>query len=313
MSRQLALPCFAKINWVLKILGRRSDDYHELRTVYQTVDLSDQMVLEACSEDTIELQVSGRSVAEEKNNLVYRAADLLRNAVGRPAGVRVHLEKRIPVGGGLGGGSSNAGTALLGLNQLWDCRLSMSQLAELGAELGSDVPHFLWGGITLGRGRGEEVTPWPDRLPEQKLLLLYPNLEISTREAYSLGEWDACPAPEELTREDPDTKIIRFCEAVEEGKNAFAYVENDFEGPLLDVYPILAEAARGLKDAGCERVLLCGSGSTLLGLAEAGQLEEAAREAVERKLGEVFLCHTLSRQQYRNHLGNCGLDIPPVS
>ena len=310
MSRQLTLPCFAKINWILKILGRRSDDYHELRTVYQTVDLSDQIVLEDCAEDTIELEVSGRSVAEGKDNLVYRAADLLRSAAGRPAGVRVRLEKRIPVGGGLGGGASNAGMALLGLNQLWNCRLSLSQLAGLGAELGSDVPNFLWGGITLGRRRGEEVFPWPDRLPEQRLLLLYPNLEISTREAYSLGEWNACPGPEELTTEDLDTKIVRFCEAVERGEDASAYLENDFEGPLFDGYPILAEAALGLKGAGCESVLLCGSGSTLLALAEADHLEKVATEVLERKLGEVFLCHTLSRQRYRELLRNCGLDIP---
>ena len=310
MFRQLTLPCFAKINWILKILGRRRDGYHELRTVYQTIDLSDQIAFEVCCEDTIELKVSGRAVAAGKDNLVYQAAHLLRKTMDRPVGVRVRLEKKIPVSAGLGGGASNAGTALLALNQLWNCGLSLSQLAGLGAQLGSDVPNFLWGGMTVGRGRGEDVLPWPDRIPEQRLLLLYPNLEISAREAYSLRAWGTWPDPEVLTTEDSDTRIIRFREALERGGDASTYLENDFEGPLFDRYPVLEEAARWLKDVGCDRVLLCGSGSTLLAVIEAGQLESIARRVLDRKLGEVFLCRTLSRQQCRRTLRTCGLELP---
>lgn len=306
MSNRLSLPSFGKINWLLKVLGRRVDGYHEVRTVCQTIDLRDEMVFEVNSGSSIELEVHGRGVAKGESNLVHRAAEVLRTAVGSSSGARLRLGKKIPIGAGLGGGAGNAAVALLALNQLWGCRLELDQLARLGARLGSDVPLFLWGGTTLGLGRGEEVFPWPDRIPEQSVLLLYPNLEIPTGEAYSLGNWGS----RVLTIKASDTRIDRFRKAVEERKKGWAYLENDFESPLLKKYPLLVEASQGLKSAGCERVMLCGSGSTLLGLAAPRHLEKAAETILQRKLGEVFLCHTLSRQKYQRILKDCGLDVP---
>lgn len=309
MSQRLSVPSFAKINWVLKVLGRRVDGFHEVRTICQTIDLRDEMIFEVSSGSAIELEIQGRAVARGEGNLVDRAARVLKTAVGSALGARVRLEKKIPIGAGLGGGAGNAALALLALNQLWGCGLGLDALARLGAEVGSDVPLFLWGGTTLGRGRGEEVFPWPDRMPEQSLLLLYPNLEVSTAEAYSLGNWESESDPV-LTKEASDTRIDRFREAVQERKKGWSYLENDFESPLFERYSLLAEAARRLKSAGCERVMLCGSGSTLLGLATPSHLEKAAEAVLERRLGEVFLCHTLSREKYRAILGDRGLDVP---
>jgi len=127
----------------------------------------------------------------------------LRKTSGSQAGIRIRLEKKIPVGAGLGGGSSNAAMALLALNQLWDCKMDEKELFELAGQLGSDVPFFLVGGTAVGWGRGTEVVPLPDLLEEKSLLLLYPDLEVSNSKAYALGEWGTYDGTQILTRERP--------------------------------------------------------------------------------------------------------------
>lgn len=150
--RRLSVPSFAKINWALKILGKRSDGYQQIRTIYQTIDLSEEIVLETTSDPVIQLEVQGRKVARGEDNLLYQTADLLRKTAGSQAGIRIKLKKKIPVGAGLGGGSSNAAVALLALNQLWDCKMDEKELVELAGQLGADVPFFFcgWHGRWVG-------------------------------------------------------------------------------------------------------------------------------------------------------------------
>lgn len=309
-SRPLTVPSFAKINWILKILGKRADGYHELRTVFQTLDLRDEITFEPVSEPVIVLQAGGRQVLGDRGNLVYRAADLLRRTARVQGGVNMRLEKRIPVGAGLGGGSGNAAVTLLALNQLWGCGFDCPQLNRLAAELGSDVPFFLQGGTAFAKGRGEDIECWPDWRPEEALLVVYPHLEISTQAAYALGNWGPWREAPALTKPVLDTKIRRFCKAVERKEKAWTYLENDFQGPLFSHYPLLAELGRSLQDAGCRQVLLCGSGSAILGLAGTSRLEKAAQAILQRRLGEVFLCRTLSRNRYRTILSASGLEWP---
>jgi 4-diphosphocytidyl-2-C-methyl-D-erythritol kinase len=305
--RRLSVPSFAKINWILKILGKRSDGYQQLRTIYQTVDLSEEVVFETTSTREIQLEVEGRKVAPGEDNLLYQTADLLRKTAGSQAGVRIKLEKKIPVGAGLGGGSSNAALALLALNQLWDCKMGEKELVDLAAQLGSDVPFFLVGGTAVGLGRGTEVVPLPDLPREKSLLLLYPHLEISTVEAYSLGEWGTYGETEILTREWVENTMQDLLRAVGPKGDGWSFLENDFEDILFAHYPVLVEAREALKKAGCERVMLCGSGSTLLGFGSDKQVKEAAVVITREGIGETFLCRTLSREQYRQILTNSGL------
>ncbi|MCH8025313.1 MAG: 4-(cytidine 5'-diphospho)-2-C-methyl-D-erythritol kinase [Chloroflexi bacterium] len=184
----LRLRAPAKINWSLEVLRKQPDGYHEVRTVLQTIALSDWLTLTPAHD--VSLQITGeaftraaRALAEEppESNLAYRAAELLRETAGAAAGVRIELEKRVPVAAGLGGGSSDAAAVLRGLRKLW--RLSTdaiddAALAAVAADLGSDVPFFLRGGLALASGRGTELTPLPDS-PRQRLLVAWPERSAS--------------------------------------------------------------------------------------------------------------------------------------
>ncbi len=295
---ELVVPSFAKINWVLEVLGKREDGYHELKTIYQTIDLQDEIALEPVADPVIRLRVQGREVAQGEDNLVCRAASLLRSTADVKQGVRIRLKKRIPVGAGLGGGSSNAAVALLALNKLWECGLSRKELTQLAARLGSDVPFFLVGGTALGLERGEKVLPLVDLVQEQNLLLFYPDLRLSTRQAYSLGGWQNYPEERMLTTEDLDTTMQRLHETVNQKTEDWSFLKNDFEDILFERYPVLAEAQQRLTEAGCKKVMLCGSGSTLLGLGGIRQARRAVQPILQGTRSEVFSCRTLSRERY---------------
>ncbi len=305
---RLVVPSFAKFNWSLNILGKRRDGYHELRTVFQTVDLCEQIVFETLDDSGIEVKVEGKKLPEGKGNLLYRAADLLRTVAGSRRGAVIFLKKRIPVAAGLGGGSSNAAMGLLALNQLWKCGLTGEDLVRLASQLGSDVPFFLVGGTALGVGRGEKVIPLPD-LSDEFLIVLYPGLAMPTKEAYELGSWGIQTGPNLLTKKDLDTTIQRFCLSRKRGHEGCDLLKNDFEEPVFRRYPFLAEVKRTLQEIGCERVMLCGSGSALWGLIRAERAEKAAEVMSKKRMGEVFLCETLSRKRYRQILKQSGLSL----
>ncbi len=307
---QVSLLSYAKINWVLRVLGRRPDGFHEIDTVFQTIDLADELEFEAAPGHRIELSVTGRTTGPLHANLVYRACRLLQSRLQSPCGMKVHLDKRIPVGGGLGGGSSNAAVTLLAANHLWKAGLSRAELAELGAELGSDVPFFLFGGTARAAGRGERLTLLPDSPRRYPLVLLFPGFHVSTREAYELGGWKRIePGSVVLTTQRLDTKIQRFHEALAQGEDVGPLLENDFEGPVFSHYPAFAEAFTRLKNAGCDSVLLSGSGSTLFGVLGSEQEAESAAASLSREAtGEVFRCHSLSRQEYTQVLMRAGLE-----
>jgi len=186
-QNQLSLPAPAKINLFLHITGRRADGYHELQTLFQLLDYGDQLDFERRDDSTITLSPTHPTIAE-KDNLVYRAAKALQQQAlqhnpGHHYGVSIHLSKCLPLGGGLGGGSSDAATALIGLNQLWQLDFSREQLAAIGLELGADVPVFIHGRTAWAEGIGEILSPVD--MPECWYLILAPNIEVSTVTIFS--------------------------------------------------------------------------------------------------------------------------------
>ncbi len=183
MNTQLSLRSYAKINWTLDVLYRREDGYHELRTIYQTISLHDRLHLSE-TDGAIEISCDDERVPRDETNLAYKAAALLREEAGVRKGARIQIEKRIPVAGGLGGGSSNAAVALLGLARLWQVEADERMMTRLAMKLGSDVPFFLVGGTALGVGRGEEVYPVEDACCDS-LLLVNPGFAVSTAGAYA--------------------------------------------------------------------------------------------------------------------------------
>ena len=182
---RLTLNSPAKINLMLHITGRRADGYHLLQTVFQFIDLTDLMVFESTETPDIS-RLSSQTPVAESDDIVLRAAHLLQSRFGVERGVQIAIDKNIPIGGGLGGGSSNAATCLLALNQLWELNLSLDELSETGLELGADVPVFVQGYAAWADGVGERLTPI--ELPLPYYLVIYPNINVSTAEIFNAGE-----------------------------------------------------------------------------------------------------------------------------
>lgn len=178
----LSLLAPAKLNLFLHITGRRADGYHQLQTLFQLLDVGDLLHFSANQQDAVHLSCDDATLANT-DNLIYRAAMALKPYAAANAGVDIHLEKRIPMGGGLGGGSSDAATTLLALNQLWQLQLTTAQLAEIGLRLGADVPLFVHGHTAFAQGVGEELTPV--QLPENVYLVVTPNCHVSTAAVFT--------------------------------------------------------------------------------------------------------------------------------
>jgi 4-diphosphocytidyl-2-C-methyl-D-erythritol kinase len=185
----IALKAWAKINLSLIVLGKREDGYHDLHTVMAAIDLNDDLHFDHADRQGIFLECSGRPVANDRDNLVVQAARLLAESAGIQPRLKIRLHKRIPIGAGLGGGSSDAATCLAGLNLFWNLNLPIAALARLAAVLGSDVAFFLYNSVALCTGRGEIVQPIPQRC-RRPILLIIPDFSLSTRLVYSLYSSD---------------------------------------------------------------------------------------------------------------------------
>ncbi|ENW93519.1 4-(cytidine 5'-diphospho)-2-C-methyl-D-erythritol kinase [Acinetobacter sp. NIPH 298] len=229
----------AKLNLFLHITGRRENGYHELQTIFQLIDLYDWMTFEETNEEVIQIQ--GLAEVQLEQNLIYRAAQLLRPHAKKPCGLKIQIEKNIPMGAGLGGGSSNAATTLIVLNQLWQCGLNDQQLAEYGVQLGADVPIFVYGRNAWAEGIGEHLS-FID-LAQKKFIILKPDCFISTQQLFS---------QKSLTR---DSKITTFC-AYQLQPSLF---RNNFEPLARQLYPEVEEAMQYLDQFGLAK--LTGTGA----------------------------------------------------
>lgn len=306
MEEKFTLPAFAKINLGLRVLGRRPDGYHEIQTVFQTVTLHDRLTFESLPDGELELSCDAADVPTDDANLVCGAALALRERCGAEGGARLRLEKSIPAGGGLGGGSSDAAAALLGLTRLWKLGLKGGELAEIGARLGADVPFFLTGGTALGTGTGTEVVPLADA-PERHLLIVSPGVTVSTAEAYKALNARALTKAERAVTLSVSRAESQIRDSLREG------LRNDFEPAVFRLHPEIARARAALEGAGARSAALSGSGSSVFGLFESGAEAARAAEALRLESGwRVFRCATLSRAAYAATLGACAEALRPV-
>jgi 4-diphosphocytidyl-2-C-methyl-D-erythritol kinase len=293
--KSVRVPAYAKVNLRLDVLGRRADGYHELRTVFQAISLHDALSLEAKREPGIDLRIAGDSkLAGEpgQDNLVYRAIRELSREIGLRQGIRAVLTKRIPVGRGLGGGSSDAAAALVGLLRLTGKRVETARLLEIASGLGADVPFFLHGGRALGIGRGNEIYPLPD-LPRRHVLVISPHeIAVPTKDAY---QW----LSQELTNQEDPTRLVQFCALCWSPQGGA--LSNDFEAAVFPRYSRLAAIKRELLQQGAADASLAGSGSAVFGVYQ--HPAKARRAARAFPKDQVFLCSTLSRAEYRRKMG----------
>jgi 4-diphosphocytidyl-2-C-methyl-D-erythritol kinase len=255
-SRPLVLDAAAKVNLVLEVLRRRPDGYHEIVTVMQAVDLSDRVELEEC--DGLELSCQSPDVPTDGANLALRAAAALRKAAGVDRGVRIRLEKRIPVAAGLGGGSTDAAAVLLGLNRLWKLRWPLARLDEVAVTLGMDVPFFLRGGAALATGRGEAVRPLAAR--GLHLVLVNPRLSVSTAEVYGKV------TPSMYSNGEATRELVGALRSGRPGRVAGG-LHNGLEPAVASGYPQIAQMEAALTAAGALGTAMSGSGPTVFGVA----------------------------------------------
>ncbi len=246
----------AKINWTLEVLGKRADGYHEVRTILQTVALSDLVTLAPADELSLALSGEVGSLAGEpaEANLAYRAAAALRERAGVSAGAEIRLSKRIPVAAGLGGGSSDAAATLRGLRDLWGLSISDEALASIAAGLGSDVPFFLRGGSALASGRGDVLAPLPDG-PPQRLVLAWPE---RAGPADKTARMYAALRPEHYSDGSRTERLADRLRADEPVRDEDVY--NVFEQVLPKVDPNTAETFQRAADLGLGQPHLAGSG-----------------------------------------------------
>ena len=282
------LRSYAKINWTLDVLFRREDGYHELRTIYQTISLYDCIGLTITSGE-IEITCNDPRVPCDETNLAHKAAALLREAAGTKAGVRIEITKRIPVAGGLGGGSSNAGAVLLGLPRLWQVEVDQSRINEIAMALGSDVPFFLVGGTALGIGRGEEVYSL-EQVDCDHLVLANPGFAVSTAAAYSKLS--------RLTRLEA-VRIIPLTLLAAKGIPELPLAAgNDLEEVVEAAYPEIAEVRHRLLSLGARGALMSGSGATVFGVFDNLQTAEKARDQVRAAGWWAEAARTINRREY---------------
>ncbi len=293
---KITLPSFAKINWTLEILGKRPDGYHELRTLLQTVSLADTLHFEPL-EEGIEIVCDHPDVPRDETNLVHRAAALFAAQTGIRRGVRITIEKRLPVAAGIGGGSSNAAVTLLALQRLWDAPLPPQELFPLGAQLGADVPFFFLGGTCLGVGRGDEVYPVAE-IEASRLLLVNAGIAVPTREVYA-------NLPRELTNPSPVAKMplsLAAAYAACMQRDELPILHNDLENTVFARHPSLAEICRRLLQQGARGVRMSGSGSTIFALFDTEEARSTARREFEHHGWWCEPARTLDRITYRRRL-----------
>lgn len=288
-KQRLEVKAHAKVNLDLRVFGTRDDGFHELRTVFQSIELHDTLV---CVERAGPFTLKSRSasIPLDRSNLVWKAADALWKALGRPGepcDTIVTIEKNIPMEAGLGGGSADAAAALLAFARLWG-GAPVSLLREVAAGIGSDIPFFLSGGTALGLGRGEEIYPLVD-LPVHWVVIVQPAFGVSTAEAYTWYDEDRAAG----LKEPRELQVLPV-----PWPSRAAQMVNDLEPPVVRRHPEIAEVKAALKEGGAVAASMSGSGSAVFGLFRTRPAAARMVAPLARGGARTFLTRTLTRAEY---------------
>jgi 4-diphosphocytidyl-2-C-methyl-D-erythritol kinase len=324
----ITLRSFAKINLGLYIGPLRADGFHELRTVYQTVELHDRVQVRLARGEGVEIRCADERVPKDATNTCYRIAERTMSALGMALGAKsrviVEITKHLPIQGGLGGASGNAVATMLGLERALKQQLPTAERLKVAADVGSDLPLFLVGGTVLGVERGEEVYPLPD-LPSTPCVIATPEIGVSTPRAFA--DWDLRVAPK-LTPSDPSARMKEFGRTLSAWLSGPAWssskpgplsgapargggrvgnpllslvqagIANDFEEVVFLQHPELYEVKRALEQAGAKYASLSGSGAAVYGLFGSSSAAEKAVRALKKRGIPALATRTLTRQQY---------------
>lgn len=276
----------AKINLSLDVLYKRDDGFHELEMIMTTIDLADRIELELLDENRIVVQSQTRFVPDDERNLAYKAASLVKDRFSINKGVAIKIDKNIPVAAGLGGGSSDAAAVLRGLNKLWNLQLSIDELAQLGAEIGSDVSFCVYGGTALAKGKGEVITPLPAP-PKCWVVLAKPSIGVSTGEIYKKLELE--------NLEHPDTQVMLEAINTSNYEKMCRNLSNVLESVTLNLHPEVKQIKRDMKRFGADAVLMSGSGPTVFALVQHDSRMQRIYNGLRGYCNQVFAVRILGQ------------------
>lgn len=285
--KTMTLPAPAKINLGLSILGRLPNGYHEVKTIYTQVSLFDTLEIEGAIENKIEIHSEKSDIPTDEKNLVYQAAELIKNVGKVKKGVKIFLKKRIPVGSGLGGGSADAAATLAGLNQLWELNLSLDQLIKTAKLIGADVAYHLIGGVQLEIQGGERAGRFTSlgNLPTCSILVCFPDMEITSSQAYSQIEYD------KIGKNNLSLliKAIKNEDLNEIAKNLY----NDFEDWTLKKYPVIRKIKVDMIKYGVLGSLMSGKGSAVFGIFDSPKKAKVATDLLKKDFPKTHLVKPL--------------------
>ncbi len=284
MGEKLTLKAPAKINLGLDVLGRRDNGYHDVRMVMQSIGLYDDVTIEKVEEPGICLEINLDFLPTDERNIAYKAAKLLMDEFAISTGVKIKLEKHIPVAAGMAGGSTNAAAVLEGMNRLFSLGLTQKELMERGVKLGADVPYCIMKGTALAEGIGEILSPLPP-LPECYILIAKPGISVSTKEVYE--ELDSKEIPEH-------PEIDGILEGLEEAnlEKIVSAMGNVLERVTVQKYPVIDEIKQVMKKAGAMNAMMSGSGPTVFGIFKDRETAELAQQEIQKTKIAKDICLT---------------------
>lgn len=287
MENRIHMRSYAKINLALDVLGRRKNGYHDVRMIMQSFNLSDSLTMERTTQKGITLTTSLPDLPSDENNLVVKAVSLIKEAYHIKDGLKIYLEKNIPVAAGLAGGSSNGAAALKGMNELFQLGLSLEELMKLGIGLGADIPYCLLGGTALSEGIGEKLTPLPD-LPETLILVVKPAVRVSTRYVYEHLDLTALE-----NRPDIDQMIAAIKE--QDLYKVSGLMGNVLESVTIKDHPVIEKIKKDILWKGALGALMSGSGPTVFGLFNDSKKIAAAESCLKQKYPDYTIksCKTI--------------------
>ncbi|GAB4353848.1 MAG: 4-(cytidine 5'-diphospho)-2-C-methyl-D-erythritol kinase [Candidatus Abyssubacteria bacterium] len=299
MPTRALIKSFAKINLYLDVIGKRSDGYHDIETIFQTVSLHDEIELQLTA-GSVELTCNDPAVPTDHTNLALKAFLSLKNALSYPGGIRIILRKNIPPGSGLGGGSSNAAAILVAVGKLLGSRLPEGQLREIARALGADVPFFISGGLAAAWQIGDRLVTLPPLVRNHLVIAMPRGVSVSTASAYALlnAPMRETPSPKTLPQctERFNERVIALAASAETplSENAGAFFYNALEEPVFSLHPEIGSLKELLLRAGARGAVMSGSGSAVFGIADSSEHAVHIKQQIETSADcRCFVAHTV--------------------
>ena len=288
--RQYKTRACAKLNLYLGVMPRRADGYHDLSTVFQTIDVCDQVSVSVHDRGGISLKCNWPYLPTDSRNLAYRAAELFFAHSGKEnPGIYINIKKEIPVGAGMAGGSTDAAAVLRLLNRAFGYPLCKKELLSLGLQLGADVPFCLLGGTMLAEGVGEKLSPLPD-MPACGIVVCKPNFSVATKKAYEL--FDNSPA-----QPDPGVEAMQQALEADDLQGVCSQLFNSLEAPVVAEYPRIGELVARLQSLGALGARMTGSGAACFGIWPTVEAAQVAAEEMRKHCPTVFVTGPVKREQ----------------